>query len=431
MPDTLRSSLRIPSSPCATLEQAAATPQQSEVRPDKPLRVLYHHRIASSDGQLTHIEEMVHALRALGAEVLVVGPEVHKSDKGQGGSAGWVGVLKAVLPAMIYEIAEAAYAMVVYRRLRRAVASFRPDVIYERYALYQPAGVWTSRRTGVPLLLEVNAPYAIARRRYGKLGLGWLATRIERYTFVGATWVFPVTQVLGDMMIAMGVPRERVAVVPNAIDPKNFAGLPTTIQAKAKLGLVGRTVIGFIGFVREWDRLHEIVGWLAQRPAHDPTVLVIVGDGPVRPHLEAQAQQLGVKHRLHFTGVLPRREVPAAAMSFDIALQTALVPYASPLCLFEYMALGKAIVAPDQANHHEVLREGIDCVMYRPEEHRSLETALESLVADPARCARLGVAAQRSLNERQFHWIGNAKRVITCARAARTDDQPNHAKLHP
>lgn len=397
-------------------EQAPA-PQQSEERPARSLRVLYHHRIASSDGQLTHIEEMVHALRTLGAEVLVVGPEVHKSDKGHGGSAGWVGLLKAVLPAMIYEIAEAAYALVVYRRLRRAVASFRPDVIYERYALYQPAGVWTSNRTGVPLLLEVNAPYAIARRRYGNLELGWLATLFERYTFVGATRVFPVTQVLGDMMIAMGVPRERVAVVPNAIDPKNFEGLPTASEAKATLGLAGRTVIGFIGFVREWDRLHVIVDWLARRPDHDPAALLIVGDGPVRPQLEAQAQRLGVGHKLHFTGVLPRRQVPAAAASFDIALQTALVPYASPLCLFEYMALGKAIVAPDQANHHEVLQRGIDCEMYQPEEHRSLETVLESLVEDPAQRARLGAAARRSLEERQFHWIGNAKRVIAAARA--------------
>lgn len=391
--------------------------RESAIDSGRPLRVLYHHRIASSDGQLTHIDEMVSALRALGAQVLVVGPELHKSDKGQGGSPGWVGVLKKVLPAAMYELAEAGYALLAYRRLRRAVASFRPDAIYERLSLYQPAGVWVSRRTGVPLLLEVNAPYVIERRRYGKLKLGWLASRLERYTLTGAARVFPVTKVLGDMLIDMGVVRERITVIPNAIDPANFRGLPTVDQAKARFGLAGRTVIGFIGFVREWDRLDEIVDWLARRPEHDATVLLIVGDGTVRPQLEAQARRLGVVHKLHFTGVLPRREVPAAAMSFDIALQTALVPYASPLCLFEYMALGKAIVAPDQANHHEVLQEGIDCEMYQPAQHRGMELALDRLVDNPALRARLGAAAREAIARRELHWTGNASKVVASVRA--------------
>lgn len=386
--------------------------QRTAADSDKTLRVLYHHRIASSDGQLTHIDEMVGALRTLGAEVLVVGPQVHKTDKGQGGSPGWVGVLKAVLPAAVYELAEAAYALVAYRRLRRAVVSFQPDVIYERLSLYQPAGVWTSRRTGVPLLLEVNAPYVVERRRYGKLKLGWLASRVERYTLTGATRVFPVTQVLGEMLIEMGVDRERVTVIPNAIDPKNFQGLPTIEQAKIRHRVTGRTVVGFIGFVREWDRLDEIVDWLARRPEGDATVLMIVGDGTVRPQLEEQARRLGVAHKLHFTGVLPRHEVPAAAMSFDIALQTALVPYASPLCLFEYMALGKAIVAPDQPNHHEVLDKGVDCEMYQPAQPRGMELALEALVDNPARRERLGAAARKAIERRQLHWGGNARRVI-------------------
>ena len=380
------------------------------------MRVLYHHRIASSDGQFTHIDEMVRSLRSLDAEVCVVGPEVHKFDKGHGGSAGWVGLLKAVLPRVLYEIAEAAYSFVVYVRLRRAVARFKPDVIYERYALFQPAGVWVSRRTGVPLLLEVNAPYAIARRRYGGLKLEWLADLCERYTFVGATRVFPVTRVLGEMLIGMGVSAERIVVIPNAIDPRKFEWLPTVNQAKATLGLSGHTVIGFIGFVREWDRLDEMVTWLAQRPKHDSVVLLIVGDGPVRSQLEDQARQLDVAHKVRFTGVLPREEVPAVAMAFDIALQTALVPYASPLCLFEYMALGKAIVAPDQANHHEVLRNGVDCEMYRPQERGSLQAVVQALLDDPNLRAALGRAARRAVKEREFHWVGNAKRVIEAVR---------------
>jgi glycosyltransferase involved in cell wall biosynthesis len=379
------------------------------------MRILYHHRIASKDGQITHIEEMVHALEALGHEVRLVGPEVHRGDSGQGGSAGWVGRLKATLPTALYELAEAAYAFVVYHRLMRAIRNFRPDLIYERYALFQPAGVWASRRTGVPLLLEVNAPYAIARRKYGHLSNAWLADGIERFTFRGATRVFPVTRVLADILERMGVEPRRITVIPNAINPKDFENLPDADTAKAHWGVAGRTVIGFIGFVREWDQLDRIVSWLAAREATDPATLMIVGDGPVRPALEAQAQRLGIAHKLVFTGVLPRSEVPSAAMAFDIALQTALVPYASPLCLFEYMAIGKPILAPDQPNHHEVLVKDVDCCMYRPDAPHSIELELDRMMADAERRHSIAVEARKTLDRRDFHWSANAGRVLAAA----------------
>jgi glycosyltransferase involved in cell wall biosynthesis len=382
------------------------------------MRILYHHRIASRDGQTTHIEEMVHALREQGHEVLIAGPEVHKTDSGRGGSAGWVGWLKKLLPGAVYELAESSYSLVAYHRLLRAVRVFKPDVIYERYALYQPAGVWVSKHTGIPLLLEVNAPYAIARRKYHSLRLGWLADRFERYTFCGATCVFPVTRVLGDMLVGMGVDAGRISVIPNGINPADFSALPSVAAAKTQFGLHGRTVIGFIGFVREWDRLDRIVAWLARRPADDPAMLLVVGDGPVRTELETQARSLGISHKIQFTGVVPRADVPAAAMAFDIALQTALVPYASPLCLFEYMALGKVILAPDQPNHHEVLVGGVDCDMYDPADPTHIESRLDRLVDDAALRDRLGHGARQALHARRYHWSGNAERVAVAAQAA-------------
>ena len=155
--------------------------------------------------------------------------------------------------------------------------------------------------------------------------LGWLADRFERFTLCGATTVFPVTQVLGDMLVAMGVQRARIRVVPNGINPDNFAKLPSADAAKSRFGLASRSVIGFIGFVREWDHLDRIVSWLSRRPADDAACLMVVGDGPVRAALEAQARALGIAHKLVFTGVLARSEVPAAAMAS--ILESAVLPY--------------------------------------------------------------------------------------------------------
>jgi glycosyltransferase involved in cell wall biosynthesis len=375
------------------------------------MKIIYHHRIASKDGQFTHIEEMVHAMRELGHEVLLVGPTVLDKDSGGGGSAGWVGRLKSLLPAALYEISELVYSLFVYRRLDQAVRLFQPDFIYERYALYQPAGVWVSWRSGLPLLLEVNSPYAVQRKLHDGLKLARLAGWVEKYTITRADKVFPVSAVLGRTLAQMGVPDDRIVVVPNAINPSHFADLPSMEQIKIRYGIKEKIVVGFIGFVRDWDRLDLILDWLAGIQDQSRPVLMVVGDGPARGSLEAQARRLGIADSLIFTGVVNRDQVPAMAMAFDVALQSNLLPYISPLCLFEYMALGKAIVAPDQPNHHELLRDGSDALLFRPGDTSDMIGKIEILVGDGALRGRIGEGAKATLNRRNFYWTGNARRV--------------------
>ena len=385
------------------------------------MKFVYHHRTASRDGQSTHIEEMILALRERGCSVSLACPTVESSNSA-GGSGGWVGRLKALLPKGLYELAELAYSLVAYRRLSAVIRQSGAEVIYERYNLFLLCGVWAKRRFGLPLILEVNAPMAEERRLYG--GLAWpaLADWAERYVWRHADYVLPVTQVLAEHIIKCGVPSDRVVVIPNGVRPGAFDALPDTEEAKRRLGLEGRLVIGFTGFVREWDRLDRVVNWMASTRGRFPnTHLLVVGDGPARDEIGSCAAANGLSDHLTFTGAVPREAVPAHAMAFDIALQTALVPYASPLCLFEYLALSKAIVAPDQPNHHEVLRDGIDSVLYDPHSDSGLEQALEVLCSDAELRQRVSAAAGRVVSERGFTWGANAGRVMSLATACLAD----------
>jgi glycosyltransferase involved in cell wall biosynthesis len=375
------------------------------------MKILYHHRTASRDGQSTHITEMIAAMRENGHEVVESAPAVGQYHAG-GGSPGWVGRLKTWLPKALYELAELGYSLVAYRRLSRLIAAERPAAIYERYNLYLLAGIWAKRRHGLPLVLEVNAPMALERREYGGLTLPRLADWAERHVWRQADLLLPVTQVLADYMVAQGIEPARIRVVPNAINPAHYVDLPDTAEAKRRLGLSGRLVIGFTGFVREWDRLERIVAWIARRSAEHPVHLLVIGDGPARASIEAAAAAAGVSDRLSFTGAVPREDVPALSMAFDIALQTALVPYASPLCLFEYLALGKAIVAPDQPNHHEILADGTDALLYLPDDPAGIEQALDRLCDDAALRERLGTAAHAVIAHKRLTWRAHAERIV-------------------
>jgi glycosyltransferase involved in cell wall biosynthesis len=371
------------------------------------VRILYSHRIQSRDGQSVHVEALVAALRELGHEVLVVGPGFYEQAE-FGGESSFVAALRARLPRALAELAELAYNAPSWLRVRLACRRFRPDLIYERYNLYYLAGTLVARRKGIPLFLEVNAPLAEERSRHGGLGLPRLATWAERFVWRSADRVLAVTGVLKAMIAAAGVPVERIEVVPNGIDPARFEHLPQRPSS------VDKVVLGFVGFVREWHGLDTVIAAMAADPATSLD-LVVVGDGPAVSALRQQAAELGVADRVHIVGLVAHDAIPELVAGFDIALQPRVVAYASPLKLFEYMAAGKAIVAPDQPNIREVLVDGVTALLFDPAAPDAMWTAIRRLAADPPLRGRLGAAASTEVARRAYTWRANAERVVAWA----------------
>jgi glycosyltransferase involved in cell wall biosynthesis len=323
----------------------------------------------------------------------------------------WV---RAHLPGALGELAELAYNLPAYRRLRRAAASFQPDVIYERYNLYYLAGALLARRLGVPFYLEVNAPIADERTRFGGLRLRRLAHRLEAWTWRAATRVIAVTGVLKSMIAAAGVPAEQIEVVPNGIDPAAFENLPARPAAADPL------VLGFVGFVRDWHGLDAVIAAMAAHRGTPRLDFVVVGDGPARPALEQQAAALGIGDRVRFTGLAPHEAVPGLVAGFDIALQPRAVAYASPLKIFDYLAAGRAIVAPDQPNIREILTDGETALLYDPAQPDALWQAVLRLAGDAALRTSMGEAARAEIGRRRYTWDGNAARLITWAEEDRS-----------
>jgi glycosyltransferase involved in cell wall biosynthesis len=375
------------------------------------MKILYHHRTRSKDGQYVHIEEMIRALRQLGHEVIIVAPPSAETES-FGSDAGMVAWLKRSLPQFVYEIMELAYSLVAYRRLARAVREHQPDCLYERYNLFLPAGIWLKRKYGLPMLLEVNAPIFEERVRYDGLALKGLARWSQSYAWNAADYVLPVTQVLGDIVASYGVPRERIVVIPNGINASQFSGAPETQAAKAALGLDGNIVLGFTGFVRDWHGLDKVISMIASDPPESSRHLLVVGDGPARAALEAQADALNIRHRVSFTGVIAREDVARYVAAFDIALQPAVVEYASPLKLFEYLALGKAIIGPAQPNLMEILTDGQNAVLFDPKAADGMAGAIGKLTSDAALRQRVGENARKTISDKQLTWRENALRAV-------------------
>jgi glycosyltransferase involved in cell wall biosynthesis len=370
------------------------------------MRILYSHRIQSRDGQGLHLEAMVSALRTLGHEVLVIGPSTYGRG-GLGGDSRGVRLARRLLPNWATELAELAYNLPAWLRLQRAARKFRPDVLYERANLFYLAGALLAWQRRLPYLLEVNSPLADERSRYGNLQLRSLASITERFVWRRSDRVLPVTEVLADRICAADTPRAHITVIPNGIELADFP-IPA---APAEAGQEELT-LGFVGFMRSWHGLDKVVRALATWRGQPRLRLMLVGGGPALTELQELTAALDLTDRVHFTGLVEPGRVPVLVTGFDIALQPAAVAYASPLKVFEYMACGRPIIAPDQPNIREVLEHERTALLVDPQRPEAVWEAVLRLAGDPALRARLGEAARQEVLQRDLTWAANARRVV-------------------
>jgi glycosyltransferase involved in cell wall biosynthesis len=120
------------------------------------------------------------------------------------------------------------------------------------------------------------------------------------------------------------------------------------------------------------------------------TVLVVVGDGPLRRQLQEQARRLKIEGQVVFTGYL--REVALTMAAFDILAFTSTgVEAGSPLPVLEAMALGKAIVSTDVV---EVIEDGQTGLLVPTEDPRALARGITRLLENPGEAERLAGCAR-------------------------------------
>jgi glycosyltransferase involved in cell wall biosynthesis len=377
------------------------------------VKILYHHRTRAEDAQGVHIASIVRAFRSLGHEVDVVAL-VHR----EGGPRADVkpGPLDAMLrkmPAVVNELMQLGYNAYGYQALARALGQKRYDLIYERYSLNTLCGIWASRRFRVPLVLEVNSPLALEEKELGRVRLGALARRNERWVCSNSARTLAVTGVLRDILIGEGIPAGKVAVMPNGIDPDEFHPGISGDAVRERYGLAGKTVIGFIGWFRPWHGLELLVEAMADAGLGARGIrLLLIGDGPATPELRRLMRARGVEQDVIITGPIERADVAAHIAALDIAVQPHATSYASPMKLFEYMGMERCIVAPDQANIREILEDGKNARLFPAGDGARLVRVLEDLCARPEARQALAVAARRTLLERGYLWRSNAARTL-------------------
>jgi glycosyltransferase involved in cell wall biosynthesis len=216
-----------------------------------------------------------------------------------------------------------------------------------------------------------------------------------------------------EMLEAIGVPQSHIVVVPNAIDPEEFHPEVPSDEIRRLWDMEGKTILGFVGWFKKWHGLESVIELYAENGWKSENLqLFFVGDGPARSDLEEIARKYGVSSSVTITGSVPRDKIPAYISAMDIALQPSAPEYASPIKIFEYMGMGKCIVAPDQPNIRELIEDGRTGLLFKPGNKSSMGEVLRKALDTLDLRSQLGSNARQEIFDKGYLWQKNAERAI-------------------
>jgi glycosyltransferase involved in cell wall biosynthesis len=265
-----------------------------------------------------------------------------------------------------------------YRTARHVLKHTEVRFIYQRMSLGNYAGVALSRRLGVPLVLEYNGSEAWVAKNWGRsLRFHDTAALAEDVSIRHAHLIVTVSDVLRDELLDRGVESRRIVTYPNCIDPKAFNPDHFAAEANARtrreVGFEPDDVVAtFIGTFGQWhgvDVLAEAIRHMVlERRERLETLrlrFLLIGDGQKMPIVREKLALAGADRYVRLVGLVPQREAPKFLAASDLLLSPHVGNadgsrfFGSPTKLFEYMAMGRGIVASDLDQIGEVLQPAI------------------------------------------------------------------------
>jgi PEP-CTERM/exosortase A-associated glycosyltransferase len=276
-----------------------------------------------------------------------------------------------------------------------------------------------ARRHGLPLLYEIRAFWEDASVGNGTGAEGspryWLTRQLETHAVRQADAVAVICEGLKGDLVARGVDAAKITVSPNGVDMDMFGSPVSPDPAlRARLGLDGAEVVGFIGSFYDYEGLDDLIAAMPALVAHRPAAkLLLVGGGPREEALKAQVAYSSVSDRIVFAGRVAHGQVENYYSLIDILAYPRkamrLTELVTPLKPLEAMAQGRLVAASSVGGHLELIEDGVTGTLFPPNNPPAIASALARLFEGRATWNERRAIARRFV-ESQRDWASNIQR---------------------
>lgn len=325
----------------------------------------------------------------------------------------------------------------ILRKLRLALRVIREgeyDLLFVREDTVDGLlGVYLKRKYQIPLVYELSRPleeewegYKTEARK--PLLLWYLMARIKvllkTYIMRKADLILPTTRWFEKGLVKQGISRAKLMPFPNGVDIKSCSNKSGEyIREKYHLG--NSKVIIYVGVIGKPRYLRLLIEAFSKvKETRRDVRLLMVGDGTDRKNLENLVGELGIEDAVIFTGQVRQAEVPNFIAAADVGMDPRPPAYyykaSSPIKIFEYMAMGKPVVASKEVfENKEVLEQsrGGILVSYTPD---AFASAIIKSLDNPDAAAEMG--------RRGKEWVAKNRSFEVLAR--RLEEQYIHLLKH-
>lgn len=386
------------------------------------MNILFHHRTRGRGAEGVHIRGVVKGLTQLGNTVTILSipgaePEAEeqqkpaqKNDKKNGFSL--LSEITKHVPEFVFEMFELAYNFLAVFRLKKSVQSNKINLIYERYSLFMFISVWWAKRNKIDIILEINDSCQVHRVR--ALTFKRLAQKIEAWIFRNATGLVFISSHFKEVAERAYGEIAPCVVSPNAADLDKFIiDKPAGIALRKELGINDKVVLGYVGAFVHWHGIDWFVDLICQHlPENPDLVLLLVGDGVAFEPIKARIAEAGVGSQVILTGKVEHKEVANYLSAMDFGILPDSNDYGSPMKLFEFMAMGKGMVAPDFSPIAEVVHNNDTSWLFPAGDRNACIAKVLEIAHSPKAHKQVGLNA-RAYIERERQWKHNAEQLLS------------------
>jgi glycogen synthase len=313
-----------------------------------------------------------------------------------------------------------------YTRIRDVVKEVSPDILHASSpVLCAIPALMAVRKMDIPLVYEIRAFWedaAVASGKFTENSLKYRLIRIlETIVCRHADRIVPISWAMKEDLLARGIPKNKLFVVPNGVDGLNFAPKARNQNLFARMGLSGKTVLGYLGTFYDFEGIDDLIRAFEMLYKHQKDIaLLLIGGGEMEQPIRDQVKRLRNPNVVLMKKV-PPEAVPDYYALMDIVIyprkSSRITDMTTPLKPLEAMALGKPVICSAVGGLKELVGSD-NGLFFTPGNNRELINCCRRLMQSPELAARLAASGKkRALLER--NWTQIVEKYVSVYNIAR------------